>query len=54
MVDVEREDGSTPLAARKSSCLSDPNPDSTPSDRVAGRNSPRRSPPKNERPVTRL
>ena len=52
VVDVEREDGSTPQAARNSSYLSDPDPDSTPSDRVAGGSSPRRSSPKNGRLVT--
>ena len=53
VVDIEREDGSTPLAAHNASCLSDPDPDSTPSDRIAGGNSPCRSPRKNGRPITR-
>ena len=51
VVDVERADGSAPLAAHNSSYLSDP--DSTPIERVAGGNSPHRSPPKGGWLVTR-
>ena len=46
VVDVGKEDGSTPLATPNASSLSDSDPDPTTSDVVAGGNSPRRSPPK--------
>eukprot|EP00904_Undaria_pinnatifida_P013946 jgi/Undpi1/9682/HiC_scaffold_27.g12138.m1 len=51
VLNVEIEDGSAPLAAHNSAYLSDP--DSTPTDRVAGGNPPHRSPLNGGRPVTR-